>query len=290
MPPRSPSHPGNVCPSSSHYLSRPTNLALADKPLLSLALSSTLLATGSELVSSQSTITIYDTRALPTTTSPPAPLLQLSESHNDDIIHLSFASPSVRTLLSASTDGLLNVFDLDAEGLDFKDPEDKALLRTLNLGSAINTAGWLSDGSVWGTSSDEKFGVWEGREEGLEWTPGDVRPTLGCQYIVGVAPSTANPGEQWIVSGSVAEEDGVGRLSARRLRKKGGEWGFGEKVVRFSGAHGDEVVRGVLWEAYEKGVVVTGGEDGCVKVWKEEGETVGKAKKEKKGGERFKPY
>ena len=124
--------------------------------------------------------------------SPHKPLQTYTESHNDDVTDLSFHPTQPHSLLSGSTDGLLNIYDFSISD------EDDALLQVENHGSSINRAGFLSNSSFYALSHDEIFSLYhlsvEQGESTDEPSPppiafGDLRPTLDCEYVVDVIPS-----------------------------------------------------------------------------------------------------
>lgn len=95
--------------------------------------------------------------------------------------------PSV--LLSGSTDGLVNLFDTKVS------EEDDALYQTINHGSSIHHAGFLTDVDIFALSHDEKFSVYEmvtNPEETVEEPPpvhfGDLRERLGYEYVANILP------------------------------------------------------------------------------------------------------
>lgn len=103
-------------------------------------------------------------------------------------------------MLSGSTDGLVNLFDIHIL------EEEDALYQTINHGSSIHHAGFLTEVDIFALSHDEKFSMYEivaTPEETVEEPApvhfGDLREKLGCEYVVTIIP---RPG-----SGAVA---GVG--------------------------------------------------------------------------------
>jgi hypothetical protein len=95
--------------------------------------------------------------------------------------------PSI--LLSGSTDGLVNLFDTKIL------EEEDALHQTINHGSSIHHAGFLTDVDIFALSHDEKFSMYEmitNPEETVEEPPpvhyGDLRERLGCEYVANILP------------------------------------------------------------------------------------------------------
>jgi hypothetical protein len=92
-------------------------------------------------------------------------------------------------LLSGSTDGLVNLFDTNISD------EDDALYQTINHGSSIHHAGFLTDVDIFALSHDEKLSMYEmitNPEETVEEPPpvhfGDLRGRLGCEYVASILP------------------------------------------------------------------------------------------------------
>ncbi|CUS15191.1 unnamed protein product [Tuber aestivum] len=249
------------------------------------------------------------------------PTWVFTESHGDDVSFVGFAGGEEggRWGVSGGMDGLVSVFDLLAgEGAEGRDDDEKALWQVVNIGSSVHRAGFLNAGGgggaagkgewVFGVSTDESlvlrsFNHTPGREEDaageVAGDVGDVRKRLDCEYVVDVLRLSGTGTGGIIVAGN--KEVGKQRIDLVPLRWAGSHWGFaGEDKVRLQGGHGEEVCRGV-WVDDDSETVFTSGEDGLVRVWKEEtsrGEGLSEGKKEKRArkGEgkrekkRFKAY
>lgn len=118
------------------------------------------------------------------------PLQSYVESHNDDVTELQFHPTLPNCLLSGSTDGLVNVYDVSISD------EDDALVQVQNHGSSISHAGFLSGSDFFALSHDETFSIYRLNEEGEStdepYFPtvfGDLREKLDCEYLVDVIPS-----------------------------------------------------------------------------------------------------
>ncbi|XP_068538614.1 WD repeat-containing protein 89 isoform X1 [Anas acuta] len=85
------------------------------------------------------------------------PLGVYSESHNDDVTKICFHPVKPSWVVSGSTDGLVNVFDID------KDNEDDALISTCNSDSSISFIGWSGKGyeQIYCMTHDEGFCWWD---------------------------------------------------------------------------------------------------------------------------------
>jgi hypothetical protein len=101
------------------------------------------------------------------------------------VTNLSLHPSHPTLLLSASTDGLLNIFDTAQAD------EDDALYQVVNHGSAVAHAGFMYPGTdIYAIGTDETvsfFALQSQKEDEEEPAPkvwGDVREDLGCEYVV----------------------------------------------------------------------------------------------------------
>ncbi|NXN82810.1 WDR89 protein, partial [Bombycilla garrulus] len=85
------------------------------------------------------------------------PLGVYSESHNDDITKICFHPIKPNLVVSGSTDGLVNVFDIN------KDNEEDALICTCNSDSSVSSLGWSGEDykQVYCMTHDEGFCWWD---------------------------------------------------------------------------------------------------------------------------------
>ncbi|KAK7545035.1 WD domain protein [Phyllosticta citribraziliensis] len=277
-----------------------------------------LLITGAELQKDppgDAPIHAWDTR------SPAAPRLSLLESHTDTITELALHPEQPSALLSASTDGLVSIFDLRQAD------EDDALRAVLNHRSAVHHAGWLgsaasnssSSRDVWVFGTDETLGFYRvdddedvsqsnatAQSEIKPVSIGDVREKLGCEYVVNVYRSLSS-GTHVVAAGNTSSQ----HLDLLPLQPPASADDSplayscvttDPRAMRLPGAHGDEIVRDV-WVDESSGTLFSCGEDGKVRAWdggegggaggaKEERKAYRKEKKreKEKGKERFKPY
>lgn len=199
-------------------------------------------------------------------------------------------------LLSGSTDGLVNVYDLKQAKKDIRDADDdEALFQVINHGSSVNRTGFLrsaaprvEDMDIYAISHDEILTVYplndpstidtdtllaveeDESEEKSIW--GDMRQKLGCDYVMTLLSETAEGGgtlvagsyqQQWIdlmpLENNWSGKTRQGRMSGWRIDA--------ERGIRLVGGHGEEVAR-CIHVMQETKTVYTGGEDGLVKVWK----------------------
>ncbi|KAK6340316.1 hypothetical protein TWF730_002079 [Orbilia blumenaviensis] len=229
-------------------------------PILSMAVCKDrgLLAVGTELTGTSAEVVVWDLEG--------REKMSYVESHNDDVTQLAFHPTTASLLLSGSTDGLINIYDMTIT------EEDDALHQVINHGSSIHHAGFLNDTTIYGLSHDENLSVYklaDPNEEVEEPRPvvfGDVRSRLGCDYAVGMLlRGRESAGTGILVVGSHAE----GWIDLHSLKVDGtGTWALGgEDVVRLVGGHRGEVVR-CLYLDDASATVFTGGEDGLIKAWR----------------------
>jgi WD40 repeat protein len=117
--------------------------------------------------------------------NPSAPTRSFIESHTDTVTSLQLHPNHPTLLLSSSTDGLVNIFDVSQA------EEEDALYQVINHKSAIAHAGFLYPGTdIYALGTDETmtfYALQSQKEEEEEPAPkafGDVREALGCEYLV----------------------------------------------------------------------------------------------------------
>ncbi|KAF2399353.1 WD repeat protein [Trichodelitschia bisporula] len=191
---------------------------------------------------------------------PDAPRLIYEESHTDTITELRFVpnAGSETLLLSASTDGLINIFDTAVA------EEDDAVFQVVNHRSALHHAG-LIGGDIYGLGTDETFSLYALQSPDLDAADpqpthfGDVREPLNCEYAIG-AYSTRHP---FLAVGRHSADPLVELIP---LKKREDAWSFRpKKTRRLVGAHGGEIVRDIF---ASEAAIFSCGEDGTVKQWR----------------------
>lgn len=248
-------------------------------PMLSLDTlpSASQIATGTELKSADAGVLLWDARAS-------KQVVSYLDSHNDDVTDVKFHPTRSNILLSGSTDGLVNVYDTDVAD------EDDAVIQGIKFAS-INKTGFLADNRIFCLSHMETFSIFQATNPDLsdnEDVPplefGDIREQWDCEYVCEILP-TAN----FVAVGSNSS-------STFKLLPFINEKVDSSSAYLMPGAHGEEVVRSVIVSGNH---VVTGGEDGIVRVWsapvageisqsKEEKKKSKKDKKDKKDKEKKK--
>ncbi|MBN3287711.1 WDR89 protein, partial [Polyodon spathula] len=99
-----------------------------------------VICAGTEKVHEDTFMVFWDARVVNSNgTAGAQPLGVYSESHNDDITQVRFHPSKPDMVVSGSTDGLVNVFDIGT------DTEDDALLATCNSDSSVSSITWSGE-------------------------------------------------------------------------------------------------------------------------------------------------
>ncbi|NXA50587.1 WDR89 protein, partial [Nothocercus julius] len=117
-----------------------------------------IICAGTEKVEKDTFLVFWDARGDTNCVSKSKePLGVYSESHNDDITRICFHPTKPNLVVSGSTDGLVNVFDIN------KDNEDDALISTCNSDSSVSFIGWSGKDykQVYCMTHDEGFSWWD---------------------------------------------------------------------------------------------------------------------------------
>lgn len=219
-------------------------------PFLSLAHSNGLLAGGTELTGQDAEVHIWDLSG-----TLDSPVRSFVDSHHDDVTFLQF-HPSLNYLMSGSTDGCVNIYDLD------QPDEEEALHQVINFAS-VHSCQFVQKRRVAVLSHMETLGFfelnnndYENPEEPQPNIVGDVRSQWpDCEYVVKLCP----------LRGFVA----FGANSQRKLTLLPFDPVLEQVDVSrpcwLAGAHDEEVVRDVI--AVSEDTVLTCGEDGAVRRW-----------------------
>ncbi|XP_074654463.1 WD repeat-containing protein 89-like [Tubulanus polymorphus] len=175
------------------------------------------------------------------------------ESHSDDVTRVRFHRDSTNHVASASTDGLVCVFDIAEQN------EDDALLMTLNAESAVYEMNWYTRTSknLYCITDINSLHIWDGVE-------GDD--------ILNLKNEATDESESFVDCFYSESEDKLRLLSTRR---DGNALLFDvdfdekniSKVSSMNGGHND-LVRGLLWNS-SNASLVTGAEDSLLCLWKD---------------------
>lgn len=227
-----------------------SSMHISDSSYLSLAARDNLLAGGTELRAGDAPVRVWDWRNPLTTVN------EFPDSHSDDVTYLEFHPTISHYLLSGSTDGCVNVYDMREHD------EDDLLHQVINFLS-VHTCHFLPDSRIGCLSHIETFAVhslnnsnYEVVSERPPFDFGDMRAVLPeCEYVIDVAKTGyAAYGANSSQSFSVCPFDPVREKFDPQQR------------IVFPGAHGEEVVRDYL-PVRNTNSTITCGEDGLIKLW-----------------------
>ena len=163
-------------------------------------------------------------------------------------------------LLSGSTDGLVNTYNIDITD------EDDALAEVMNHGASISHTGFLSDTTIYALSHDETLSLYhlDRHNDDDDIIPplvfGDLRPKANCQYVVDILTSSegtlVGAGSHRFVYNTTHsvfqyahQASSEHRLDLIPLDAKS-QWAFNEgETIRLAGAHGEDIVRSICVDA-----------------------------------------
>ncbi|NXP08372.1 WDR89 protein, partial [Thinocorus orbignyianus] len=117
-----------------------------------------IVCAGTEKVEQDTFLVFWDARGVTNSASTSKePLGVYSESHSDDITKICFHPIKPNVVVSGSTDGLVNVFDIN------EDNEDDALIATCNSDSSVSFIGWSGKDhkQVYCVTHDDGFCWWD---------------------------------------------------------------------------------------------------------------------------------
>ncbi|XP_072485523.1 WD repeat-containing protein 89 [Notamacropus eugenii] len=117
-----------------------------------------IICAGTEKVGDDTLMVFWDARISSQNTHPVKdPLGVYSETHSDDITQVCFHPDNPNMIVSGSTDGLVNVFDISI------DNEEDALIATCNSGSSVSFVGWSGKEykQIYCMTHDEGFCWWD---------------------------------------------------------------------------------------------------------------------------------
>ena len=177
------------------------------------------------------------------------PQLEYVESHTDTVTSLEI-HPSLPTLLlSSSTDGLVNIFDTS------KPDEEDALYQVINHRSAVAHAGFMFPSTdIYALGTDETvsfYALQSEKEEEEEPAPkvmGDVRESLGCEYLAKMHWI----GDEGFIAAGKHTESYLDLIPVQKnISGEPLDYEFClDKSVRLTGAHGEEGVRDVFTDVH----------------------------------------
>lgn len=229
---------------------------------LSLGSKGLALAGGTELVGVDAELHMWDLK------NPQSVVRAFVDSHHDDITDIQFHS-SYNYLMSGSTDGCVNIYNLDEAD------EDEALHQVINFAS-VHSCRFTRKNRIGVLSHMETLGFFElnstdydVNDEPAPRELGDVRSSWpDCEYVVDI-------GSDYVFYGANLQNS----LTVVPFNAVDETFSLNESIS-FPGAHGEEVVRdGLLIPDTNK--AITCGEDGSIRAWQLPVEVKGLEKKEK---------
>lgn len=207
---------------------------------LSLAPDGYRLAVGTELADGDAGVQVFDLR------NTKEPLVKYMDSHNDDVTDVRFHPSQPNKLVSGSTDGIVNVYDLNITD------ESEAVTHAFNHDASIHRCGFLDEPRVFALSHMETLAVYEATDENTETKDfGDLREAWNCQYVAdydGGCFLVGSNDNQWLKLIPFQDEQPM-------------------DPINLEGGHGEEVVRAFAFHPTSPELVYTAGEDGHVKLW-----------------------
>lgn len=221
-----------------------------------------IVCAGTEKVEKDSFLVFWDARSITDCVSTSKePLGVYSESHNDDITKICFHPIEPNLVVSGSTDGLVNVFDIN------KDNEDDALISTCNSDSSVSSLGWSGEGykQVYCMTHDEGFCWWDMAQL-------DTEEPITLLHVLDVRDSvcTENHSLHYLVGGFYHKKAGklflIGGTSTGDIHLISCSTDGLSLVGTLCGGH-SATVRSFCWSPTDESLL-TGGEDAQLLLWK----------------------
>ncbi|NWY93715.1 WDR89 protein, partial [Loxia curvirostra] len=221
-----------------------------------------IVCAGTEKVEKDSFLVFWDARGITDCVSASKePLGVYSESHNDDITKICFHPIEPNLVVSGSTDGLVNVFDIN------KDNEDDALISTCNSDSSVSSLGWSGEDykQVYCMTHDEGFCWWDMAQL-------DTEEPITLLHVLDVRESvcTENHSLHYLVGGFYHEKAGklflMGGTSTGDIHLISCSTDGLSLVGTLCGGH-SATVRSFCWSPTDESLL-TGGEDAQLLLWK----------------------
>ncbi|NWX31799.1 WDR89 protein, partial [Notiomystis cincta] len=227
-----------------------------------LSCSDLVVCAGTEKAEEEALLVFWDARGVTDCAgAAKEPLGVYSESHSDDITKICFHPSQPSLVVSGSTDGLVNVFDIN------KDNEDDALISTCNSDSSVSSLGWAGEGykQVYCTTHDEGFCWWDMAQLDTE-EPMTLLRVLDARESV----CAENRGLHYLVDGLYHEKAGklflIGGTSTGDIHLISCSTDGLSLVGTLCGGH-SATVRSFCWSPTDESLL-TGGEDAQLLLWK----------------------
>ncbi|NWU63475.1 WDR89 protein, partial [Pterocles burchelli] len=221
-----------------------------------------IICAGTEKLENDTFLVFWDARGITSSANTTKePLGVYSESHNDDITKICFHPIEPNLLVSGSTDGLVNVFDIN------KDNEDDALISTCNSDSSVSCIGWSGKDykQVYCTTHDEGFCWWDTAQL-------DTEEPITLLHVLDVrdAACVENSSLHYLVGGLYHEKADklflIGGTSTGNIQLLSCGTDGLSLVGTLCGGH-SAAVRSFCWDLTDESLL-TGGEDAQLLLWK----------------------
>ncbi|KAG8561185.1 hypothetical protein GDO81_015279 [Engystomops pustulosus] len=217
-----------------------------------------VVCAGTEKVESDAFLVFWDGRYIANTESK-EPLGAYSESHNDDVTQVRFHPTNPSLVATGSTDGLVNVFDINENN------EDDALTSTCNSDSSVNMIGWAGRDfkQVYCLTHDEGFLWWDIAQV-------DTEEAITLCKVDDMREHVSECHVDYLVDGFYHEKQNTllllggshnGDISLFKCNK-----GQVTHLKNLAGGH-TATVRSVFWCGGDE-FLITGGEDAQLLFWK----------------------
>ena len=217
---------------------------------LSLAYKNNLLAAGTELVGVDAELHIWDIRNTDNV------VRSFVDSHHDDITALEFHPTLTNYLMSGSTDGYVNIYNL------IETEEDEALHQVINFAS-VHSCHFITESRISILTHMETLMIHDLNDTNYEELVepkfkdfGDLRKEWPLnEYVIDISPTG------FAAYGSNSESS----LSLLPFDPESESFDL-SKLISFPKAHGEEVVRDFVLIPNSK-MALSCGEDGRIKLW-----------------------
>lgn len=221
-----------------------------------------VICAGTEKVDDDALLVFWDARISPQDLSTTKdPLGAYSETHSDDITQVCFHPSDPHLVVSGSTDGLVNVFDISV------DNEEDALVATCNSVSSVSSIGWSGRDykQIYCMTHDEGFCWWdlnhlETDEPITRLSIQDVRENINIK----------EGSLDYLIGGLYHEKMDrlfvVGGMNTGRIHLMSCSTSGLTHVSTLQGGHA-ATVRSFCWNVQDDSLL-TGGEDAQLLLWK----------------------
>lgn len=220
-----------------------------------------VLCAGTEKVDDDALLVFWDARTASQDSSTREPLGAYSETHSDDITQVRFHPSNPSMVVSGSTDGLVNVFDISV------DNEEDALVATCNSVSSVSCIGWSGRDykQIYCMTHDEGFCWWD-----LNHLETDEPITcLNIQDVREISDGKEGPLD-YLIGGLYHEKMDrlfvIGGTNTGRIHVMSCTSSGLTHVTSLQGGHA-ATVRSFCWSVPEDSLL-TGGEDAQLLLWK----------------------